>query len=122
MVKEHGRTLRNTMICWNMDPKPGMPPVALVNWPETEGAADEYDMSEGACMTHIQKSSLLKRKVYAFEIAMKLVVQYGIDPVEVHRTMMGLFEYRDTLADDSMFLHDYLKERFPEEFEERYCR
>lgn len=36
--------------------------------------------------------------------------------------MTGLFEYRHTLADDSMFLYDYLKERFPEEFEERRRR
>ncbi len=122
MVKEHGRTLRNTMVCWNWEQKPELPPVALIDWPDVRGAGEGYGMSEGACMMHMQKAGLLERRLYAYEMAMRLVVQYGIDPIEVHKTMMGLFEYRDSLADDSRNLKDYLKERFPEEYGERYCR
>jgi hypothetical protein len=101
------RTVKNTMLCWN----PGTAEVELIPWPDRTGASRQYRMSTLACNAGVQKKTFEQRKSLAFIEAMVLIIRDGCDPAAVHKTMLGLEEYRDGCPGDMPFLKRHEGER-----------
>ena len=86
----------NAMLCWD----PDSDRVALVEWPDASRKSDSYEMTGLACYTAIRDMDHERRKAVVFIEAMHLIVRDKVDPMALHRALLGLDEYRDGMAPD----------------------
>lgn len=97
---------KDAMLCWN----PGTDEVALVPWPDTTDLSGRYFGTALACYTNVQKKDFEQRKAQVFIDAMHLIIRDKCDPMAVHKTLLGLDEYRDGCSEDmpgaESFLHE----------------
>lgn len=97
-------SIKDYMICWtgnfecNAD-NPTRGRVALVKWPDTNHVqSGQLQSSTGACLARIQECKNKKDLEYfVMSEALSLIISYRIDPVEVHRALWPLVEYRNAL-------------------------
>ncbi|HEU0198549.1 MAG TPA: hypothetical protein VFQ88_15225 [Nevskiaceae bacterium] len=91
-----GRNATNTMLCWG----PAPDHVALVDWPDYRRVSDPYTSTALACDSGINTANFGVRKLAVFLTAWQAVVRDRMDPMAMHRVLLGLDEYRDGCAAD----------------------
>lgn len=84
------------MLCWN----PDSDQVALVRWCGEYDRSIGYLMTDFACCSRYQEEPFEGRKTLVFIQAMHLIIRDRVDPMAVHRALLGLREYVDGLAPD----------------------
>lgn len=90
-----GYAIDNWMVAWNS----GSGQVKVGPWPDRTGWSGHYEMTSGCCciphaMTAEGKALML------FIDFHKLVVGYGVDPMDAHREFLKIDEYRRRIAPD----------------------
>jgi len=102
--KKSGCNASNTMLCYSDNSDQ----VALVPWPDYSGLSDPFDKTTLACRGSIQAAPFEQRKALVFITAMQAIVRDGVDPMALHKALLGLDEYRDGCAADVPGMKPYL--------------
>jgi hypothetical protein len=68
--------------------------VAVVPWPDTRGRTDRFTYTSGACYAFVHDLTPAQLTEYVLAEAIKLMTDYGCDPVAVHRAFSAIREYR----------------------------
>jgi len=96
-------SITEAMICWS--PRDGLVrdrstigKVALFHLLDRRG--DVYECAIGACNTKVRTFSRQQREYFVLSTAWRLVLDYHLDPAEVHRALWPLDEYRAALPAD----------------------
>ena len=93
------------MLVWNKEDKK----LKLIDWPDDRNPDNKYyGSSTLACYTKVRKSTFEERKAYVFIEAVHLIVRDGLNHDDVHKTLMGLEEYRDGCACDMPLMNKYI--------------
>lgn len=92
---------KTVMLCWNPGYQGGE--VALVAWPDRVRASrqDGLQMSTLACDGDFQAAEGEELNARLMCAALIAIVRDGCDPQLVHRTMLGIRQYRDCFPLDA---------------------
>lgn len=100
------KSIRNVMILWTPESYADMYPetigkAALLAHPDVTKESGRYAYSDGACYSAVREEfndSELAR--YTLATALAMIVRDGIDPLEVHKVLSELIEYRENTPVD----------------------
>ena len=89
-MKKAKVTIENYIIVWN----PNSSEIALLplNYDPTEHYT--YDCSWGGCNSEVQLATPKERIFLVYQRAINLIMDYGMDALAVHNTLVKLQEYR----------------------------
>jgi hypothetical protein len=104
--RRQSRSVRDCMIAWTpaflKDPMAGQVEVGPHPDPYENGWSMKYLMTSGACWCDWRRISEVELQTRLLDDFRTMVVQDGLDPQIVHRTLFVLEEYRAAIANDRL--------------------
>lgn len=90
--------IEKAMILWN--PKSEGGGIQVIRHPEKNNATRYLRSSAGACYAYWQHMTTEQRKLQMLIEVWHIAVRDGLDPREIHETLMVVPEYREMLSGD----------------------
>ncbi len=84
-------SIKDVMICWNLDPNSE---IRLVPWPDEHDLARGFHCAQGACETNVREHlTEHERVVYTLGLAIMMMTMEGLAPEAVDKAFKPIKEY-----------------------------